>query len=219
MKRSSALIISILIVWVVILLSLSTSTQANQLSLLNTRKIDIKATAQAIQLQHQQAVVEATAQERFQTIQNEITEKEQSLSRLKQANEAQITQLTNQLTFLETQIQQIQSQNQELQTTVTHLQNSIEEDNRNYQAVLATAQFDMQQQETQLRQELQVVSGELRTAFDNLATPEAASFSSMSDANEQNSGGEDGHNQPDDESDKKEEEDHHEEDHYEDGDD
>lgn len=212
MKRSLTLIISALIVLILIRLGLSASTQADHLSLLNIRKIDVEATAQAIQLQHQQVVLEAAAHERFQALQNEITQKEQVLDRLNQTNEDQVTQLTAQLTALKTQVQQFQSQNQQLQATVTHLRNSIEEDNRNHQAALATAQSDIQQQEAQLRQELRVVSDQLQTAFNNLTTPEAAFSSSGLDAGEQDSNGEDGQNQPENHKsdDNKEEENHHE---------
>ena len=171
MNRSVGLFGILLTIFVLIFLSLSivvTSARANPGNLL-VPKIDVEATAQAIQFENKRVEIEAAAQKRLASIQAQIDQRQQTLAELNHSNEAEITQLQTQVSNLQTQIEQARAETQQLQTTITQLEQTIKDDEAASQKELADEQFGMQQKETLLQNDLQSVSDQLQVVYGEIA--------------------------------------------------
>ena len=211
MKRSVRVIIALLVIITIALLGLSlsfASTQSNQLGLLPPR-IDVEATARAIQLEHRRAEVESVSQERLLNIKAQINQKEQTLSELEEAFQTQDAQLGAQLATLQDQIAQYKSDIEKAQAVLVHLQEAAQETETNALDAPATGESQLPTAQTAVQQPLPTVSPQLQPTSEEQAQPPASVESPIPGSHEDNEhspdsqqDGED-HQQDEDENDRK----------------
>jgi chromosome segregation ATPase len=188
MKRTVRVIIALLVILTIALLGLSlsfASTQSSQLGILPP-KIDVEATARAIQLEHRRAEVESAAQERLLNIKAQISQKEQTLSELEQASQAQDAQLGAKLAALQDQIAQYGNDIGQAQALLVRLQQTVRETETNAQDAAATDESQVPTTQPPVQQSLPTVSPQLQTNAAEQAQPPASLESSSPASDEAN---------------------------------
>jgi len=149
-------------------------TQARQVGLSPKPAIDVVATAQAIQAQHQQTELEAAGQARQTAHQTEIAVLEQTLADTKRQAQTEISQLEAHLISLNAQIKESETRLTALQSQIAELQQTIQADQTQYEADLAALEQEMARLEAELQDQIAAASAELDETYAQLAAAQTA---------------------------------------------
>ena len=155
--------ITIVVIAFVGLLGLSTIYAASGSGLIAPR-VNIEATAQALQVQHRKEQLETASRNRMATIQTQIDNPQQSLALLESTVQTQTAQQHSQLTGLKQRAVQMQATIRSHESSIMQLEQAMQQDEVNHVRAMATLQAEVGLVEIGLRDQLATVTHQLQTA-------------------------------------------------------